>query len=116
MISPAIILALALFAPADAASLRGRRRLADNLDLPKLHEAGKQGHIGSKINFKLDKAHELVARGHTADLAAKVAEKLDCGPPSRVFRDAGKHEASQKAFGLDMWYETKCAHETSDKK
>ncbi|KAH8063087.1 serine-type endopeptidase [Aureococcus anophagefferens] len=116
MKTPAIILALALFAPADAASLRGTRRLADNLDLPKLLDAGKQGHIGSKISFKLDKAHKLVARGHTADLATKVARKLDCGPPSRKFRDAGKHEASQKAFGLDMWYETKCSHETSDKK
>ncbi|KAH8063089.1 serine-type endopeptidase [Aureococcus anophagefferens] len=92
MKTPAIILALALFAPADAASLRGRRRLADNLDLPKLLDEGKKGHIGSKISFKLDKDHKVVARGHPADLAAK------------------------KAFGLDMWYETKCAHETSDKK
>ena len=109
---PALLLALALFAPADAAS----RRLQENLDLPKLFDAGRAGRIGSRINFKLDKAHKLVARGHTADLAAKVAKKLDCGPPSRVFRDAGKHEASQKAFGLDMWYETECAHKTEDKK
>ena len=116
MKTPAIILALALFAPADAASLRGTRRLADNLDLPKLLDAGKKGHVGSRINFKLDKDHKLVARGHTADLATKVAKKLDCGPPSRKFRDAGKHEASQKAFGLDLWYETKCSHEISDKK
>ncbi|KAH8063088.1 serine-type endopeptidase [Aureococcus anophagefferens] len=109
---PALLLALALFAPADAAS----RRLQENLDLPKLLDAGRAGRIGSRITFKLDKAHKLVARGHTADLAAKVAKKLDCGPPSRVFRDAGKHEASQKAFGLDMWYETECAHKTEDKK
>ena len=116
MKTPAIILALALFAPADAASLRGRRRLADNLDMHKLLDEGKKGHIGAKISFKLDKDHKVVARGHPADLAAKVAKKLDCGPPSRKFRDAGKHEASQKAFGLDLWYETKCSHETSDKK
>ena len=106
------ILALALAAPADAAS----RRLKENLDMHKLLDAGKQGRVGSKINFKLDKAHKLVKRGHTADLATNIAKKLHCSPPKRKFRDAGKHEASQKAFGLDMWYETKCAHETSDKK
>ena len=106
------ILALALAAPADAAG----RRLKENLDMHKLLDAGKQGRVGSTINFKLDKAHKLVKRGQTADLATNIAKKLHCAPPKRKFRDAGKHEASQKAFGLDMWYETKCAHETSDKK
>ncbi|KAH8063076.1 serine-type endopeptidase [Aureococcus anophagefferens] len=49
------ILALALAAPADAAG----RRLEENLDMHKLLDAGKQGRVGSTINFKLDKAHKL---------------------------------------------------------
>ncbi|KAH8075452.1 serine-type endopeptidase [Aureococcus anophagefferens] len=104
------ILALALAAPADAAG----RRLKENLDMHKLLDAGKQGRVGSTINFKLDKAHKLVKRGQTADLATNIAKKLHCAPEAQVPRRAST--SAQKAFGLDMWYETKCAHETSDKK
>ena len=57
------ILALALYAPADAAS----RRLQDDLDVPKRFDAGQAGRVGSRV-----KPDERVAEGRAADLAAAV--------------------------------------------
>ena len=52
------ILALALYAPADAAS----RRLQDDLDVPKRFDAGQAGRVGSRVK----------PEGRAADLAAAV--------------------------------------------
>ena len=108
-----VLIALALLAPtSDAAGLRASRsrRLADQLDLSRLEEAAGEGRLGSKINFKLDGNHKMSRKGETSRLATKVARRLHCGKPTRVFRDAGKHEAAQKAAGLDLWYTVQCAH------
>ena len=53
-----VILALALYAPADAAS----RRLQDDLDVPKRFDAGQAGRVGSRVK----------PEGRAADLAAAV--------------------------------------------
>ena len=109
-----VLIALVLLAPtSDAAGLRASRRsrrLADQLDLSRLEEAAGEGRLGAKINFKLDGNHKMSLKGETSRLATKVARRLQCGNPTRVFRDAGKHEAAQKAAGLDLWYTVQCAH------
>ena len=114
-----VLIALALLAPtSDAAGLRASRRsrrLADQLDLSRLEEAAGEGRLGAKINFKLDGNHKMSLKGETSRLATKVARRLQCGDPTRVFRDAGKHEAAQKAAGLDLWYTVQCAHSGDEK-
>ena len=47
--------------------------------------------------------------GEIEALAARVSGSLGCGPASRVFRHAGKHEAEHEAFGLHAWYRVACA-------
>jgi len=64
---------------------------------------------------KLDAAHALVVSGQAAELADAIGNKIGCGAASRIFPPAGKHEADQAAFGLDMWYAVPCARETGDK-
>jgi len=112
-----LIVALAI-APGAVAALRGnphRRRLEEQLDMPAIEEAASQGHLGSKLDFKLDAAHALVVSGQAAELADAIGNKIGCGAASRIFPPAGRHEADQAAFGLDMWYAVPCARETGDK-
>ena len=112
-----VIVALAI-APGAVAALRGnphRRRLEEQLDMPAIEEAASQGHLGSKLDFKLDAAHALVVSGQAAELADAIGNKIGCGAASRIFPPAGRHEADQAAFGLDMWYAVPCARETGDK-
>jgi hypothetical protein len=113
----AFALALALLAAAsDALPPPGehRRRLADQLDLSRLEEAAGEGRLGAGISFKLDGSHKMSLAGEKSRLATAVARRMDCGGATRLFRDAGKHEAAQKAAGLDLWYAVRCAAADGD--
>lgn len=90
--------------------------LKTNIDMKSLSISAKEGRISSTIHFKLSKDHKLVKKGKASKLAEKVAKNLNCDTPSRMFRHAGKHEKSHKVFGLDMWYETECSHDMTNKK
>ena len=113
-----VLIALALLAPtSDAAGLRASRRsrrLADQLDLSRLEEAAGEGRLGAGISFKLDGSHKMSLAGEKSRLATAVARRMDCGEATRLFRDAGKHEAAQKAAGLDLWYAVRCAAADGD--
>ena len=112
----AIALALALLAAASDAlpPPGGHRRLADQLDLSRLEEAAGEGRLGAGISFKLDGSHKMSLAGEKSRLATAVARRLDCGGATRLFRDAGKHEAAHKAAGLDLWYAVRCAAADGD--
>ena len=112
----AIALALALLAAASDAlpPPGGHRRLADQLDLSRLEEAAGEGRLGAGISFKLDGSHKMSLAGEKSRLATAVARRMDCGEATRLFRDAGKHEAAQKAAGLDLWYAVRCAAADGD--
>ena len=83
------------------------RRLASTVDLRTLETQKKN--LGTSVHFKLDGAHRLVREGLAPTLAATVARTLACGPATRVFRYAGKHERRIRAAGLDLWYAVACA-------
>ena len=82
-----------------------RRRLAEQLDLPKLAEDADEGMLSSRVLFKIDEAY----RGDAAAVADKVATILECdAAPVRVFREGGKFEAAHEAAGLDLHYQVSC--------
>ena len=83
------------------------RRLASTVDLRTLETQKKN--LGTSVHFKLDGAHRLVREGLAPTLAATVARTLACGPATRVFRYAGKHERRIRAAGLHLWYAVACA-------
>ena len=91
------------------ASRSEARRLGEDLDMRRLAAAADDGRLGSHLSFKVDLAHRLVVGGEIEALAARVSGSLGCGPASRVFRHAGKHEAEHEAFGLHAWYRVACA-------
>jgi subtilisin family serine protease len=87
-----------------------RRRLAEQLDLPKLAEDADEGLLGSRVLFQLESSVDA------SSIAAKVSSVLDCGSsPERIFRSAGKFEAAHAAAGLDRWYQVECGGSSDDK-
>ena len=87
-----------------------RRRLAEQLDLPKLAEDADEGLLGSRVLFQLESSVDA------SSIAAKVSSVLDCGSsPERIFRSAGKFEAAHKQAGLDRWYQVECGGSSDDK-
>ncbi|KAH8062750.1 serine-type endopeptidase [Aureococcus anophagefferens] len=100
------LLALAL----TTVSAARRRRLAEQLDLPKLAEDADEGLLGSRVLFQLESSVDA------SSVAAKVSSILDCGSsPERIFRSAGKFEAAHKQAGLDRWYQVECGGSSDDK-
>ena len=92
-----------------------KTELKKNLDMISLLSASNEGLLTSIVNFKLNKDHTLVLLDKASKLADNITKNLDCDTPSRIFRHAGKHEETHKAFGLDMWYKTKCSNEYDKK-
>ena len=88
---------ISLIALALSTASAAHRRLAEQLDLPKLAEDADEGLLGSRVLFQLESSDDA------AGVAAKVSSVLDCGSsPERIFRSAGKFEAAHKQAGLDL--------------
>ncbi|KAJ1456403.1 hypothetical protein M885DRAFT_172589 [Pelagophyceae sp. CCMP2097] len=65
--------------------------------------------VTERVLFKLvDVPQRAAGDGQRARRAAAVGASLGCPATSRLFRNAGKHEASQAAAGLNLWYSATC--------
>jgi len=110
----ALVLALAL-SPAAAQHLRGsvgRRSLRESTPLDTFRAKGEADELTGRVQFKLNHQHPGVLAGRTSVLAEQVSESLACeGKAKRLFRPAGKHEASHVAAGLHLWYTVDCGHD-----
>ncbi|KAJ1462098.1 hypothetical protein M885DRAFT_456708 [Pelagophyceae sp. CCMP2097] len=85
-------------------------------DLPSLSldsAVPQEGISTNRVLFKLtdDEDDRAEDEGHVAERAEAVGGSLGCGRTKRLFRNANKHEASQHAAGLHLWFAAKCDSE-----
>jgi len=95
---------------------RGAQALVDSHALDGLlDDAAPIGHV---IDFRLDAAEaarwtsgkdEADVNTHLDAAATAVAASVACGPPTRLFPPAGRHEARHVRAGLHLWYKVACA-------
>ena len=61
------------------------------------------GSLSGAIRMKLNSDQAGNSANMNTASAQSLSDEMGCGPASRVFPDAGVHEADHEAAGLHLW-------------
>ena len=62
-----------------------------------------EGALSGAIRIKLNSDQANKNENKNTASAQALSDDMGCGPATRVFPDAGVHEADHKAAGLHLW-------------